>query len=161
MSTKRCFKCACEKPLDDFYKHARMKDGRLNKCIECTKLDVRRNRADNIEHYRSFDRMRGSMPHRVAARAAYLQTPEGKAASARAARVANARFPERRAARVAISNAIRSGKVIAWPVCEIPGCTAKPEAHHADYSLPLDVTWLCDHHHKATHKLARELKRAV
>ena len=29
MSTKRCFKCACEKPLDDFYKHARMKDGRL------------------------------------------------------------------------------------------------------------------------------------
>ena len=64
MSTKRCFKCACEKPLDDFYKHARMKDGRLNKCIECTKLDVRRNRADNIEHYRSFDRMRGSMPLR-------------------------------------------------------------------------------------------------
>ena len=60
-----------------------------------------------------------------------------------------------------VAKAIRAGKLIRWPVCEVPGCTAKPEAHHADYSLPLDVTWLCDHHHKETHKLARELKRAA
>ena len=27
------------------------------------------------------------------------------------------------------------------------------EAHHPDYSRPLDVIWLCDKHHKEIHKL--------
>ena len=39
---KKCFKCNIEKPIDFFYKHKAMKDGRLNKCIECTKIDVKK-----------------------------------------------------------------------------------------------------------------------
>lgn len=38
---KKCFKCGEEKLLGQFYKHPRMGDGHLNKCIECTKNDVR------------------------------------------------------------------------------------------------------------------------
>lgn len=37
---KQCFKCGTVKPLDQFYKHSKMGDGRLNKCIDCTKKDV-------------------------------------------------------------------------------------------------------------------------
>lgn len=36
---KKCFKCGAVKNIDNFYKHPRMGDGHLNKCIECTKKD--------------------------------------------------------------------------------------------------------------------------
>ena len=46
---KKCFKCNIEKPLDDFYKHPQMLDGRVNKCKECNKKDVRGNYEKNAK----------------------------------------------------------------------------------------------------------------
>jgi hypothetical protein len=43
MITKICFKCNTEKSIDSFYKHPKMADGRLNKCKDCNKKDVRDN----------------------------------------------------------------------------------------------------------------------
>lgn len=37
---KVCFKCGIEKDLNSFYKHSEMKDGHLNKCKTCTKIDT-------------------------------------------------------------------------------------------------------------------------
>lgn len=68
MTTKRCFRCLCEKPADEFYKHSAMADGRLGKCKDCTKLDVARHRQENLEKVRAYDRLGDSLPHRVSAR---------------------------------------------------------------------------------------------
>jgi hypothetical protein len=39
---KTCFKCGCEKPITDYYKHKKMLDGHLNKCKACVKSDVKK-----------------------------------------------------------------------------------------------------------------------
>lgn len=157
---KSCFKCGKCKPLTDYYKHAQMADGHLNKCKTCTKADANKHRADNLEVVKAYDRERGGLPHRVAARAAYAATEEGKASSAKAKHLYAVSYPDRTKARHAVTNAVRDGRLTPWPVCAMPECTCKPEAHHPDYSQPLDVVWLCDRHHKDAHKLGRELGRA-
>lgn len=150
---QRCRSCLTDKPMDAFYACNRAR------CKDCVKASVNAYRQENLERVRSYDRMRGSMPHRVAARKEYAQSEAGKQAHRRALRVSRIKFPEKAVARFAVSNAIRDGKLIPWPVCSVPTCDGKPQAHHPDYSQPLDVVWLCDKHHKEAHAIERAERR--
>jgi hypothetical protein len=63
--------------------------------------------------------------------------------------------PEQRqkiAARRAVHKALRQG-VLVVGACERvgPNCDGPIHAHHDDYSKPLDVRWMCRHHHKEHH----------
>jgi hypothetical protein len=49
--------------------------------------------------------------------------------------------------------AIRRGDLVRMP-CEVCGMV-KSEAHHDDYSKPLDVRWLCRTHHTEWHLKAK------
>ena len=51
-------------------------------------------------------------------------------------------------ARAYLHTYIKRGKVQRGP-CEV--CGGKAEAHHTDYSKPLDVRWLCRDHHPDEH----------
>ena len=53
-------------------------------------------------------------------------------------------------ARARTKMAVRRGHLTRQP-CEVCGA-ADTEAHHDDYSRPLDVRWLCRPHHLAHHK---------
>lgn len=90
------------------------------------------------------------LPHRVAARSAYQRTDSGKAAVARAHRKFMQNNPKKRAAHIAVGNALRDGRIISAP-CEVCG-NPSAQAHHDDYNKPLDVRWLCTTHHAQWHK---------
>lgn len=61
--------------------------------------------------------------------------------------------PEKRQAHLIIKRAIKSGRLKRLP-CE--KCNnGKSEAHHDDYSKPLDVRWLCRKHHAEHHRLIK------
>ena len=133
MTTKQCFKCKQILPLDNFYAHPRMADGRVNKCKECNKKDVRNNREKNIDYYRDYDRKRGSRQDKD-----YLKKYR-------------ALNPIKNKARALVNYAIRIGHIKKQP-CEICGTKIMIEAHHYDYAKPLDVNWLCHIHHQEWHK---------
>lgn len=150
MREKVCRQCRVPKPIDGFYTHPSAGDGRMAICKECHKANVRRNYRDNIEHYHAYERGRAMLPHRVEGREQYQRTEAGRTAITRARQRSDARYPERRAARIALGNAVRDGKVVKQP-CEVCG-NPKSHGHHDDYSKPLDVRWLCSTHHREHHR---------
>ena len=137
--SKECFKCKTVKSLDEFYKHKMMADGHLNKCKICTKNDVGNLREENIEKIREYDRKRGKLPHRIEKRNAIVKKWTKD-------------HPDRSRAQQKLRRAVKSGIVKKYP-CLI--CGEKSEAHHPDYSRPLDVVWLCSAHHKQAHALVK------
>ena len=130
VTQKRCFKCEQIKPVTEFYAHPAMADGRLGKCKECTKSDVQKNYADKREQYSAYDRERQQQPYRRAKKLEYQRT-------------ARAKNPGKNHARAAVGRALRHGQITKPEHCSHCGATAELEAHHTDYSRPLDVLWLC------------------
>ena len=138
-------------PLLGFYAHPKMADGRLNKCKECTKKDATAHRNANIDYVLTYDKRRGMLPHRVEARRAYIKTDAGKRAHNKAAgKWAETNIKKVKAIQT-LNNAIRDGKIKKWPICALPECFGKPQAHHPDYDQPFAVVWLCPAHHKKAH----------
>jgi len=55
-------------------------------------------------------------------------------------------------ARNRLRKAVERGKLVPQP-CEVGiDCEGRIEAHHDDYSRPLDVRWLCQRHHMQLHR---------
>lgn len=150
---RACTKCGESKPLDDFYRHPFGRDGRQSKCAECTKADVKANRQARIEYYRAYERERAKLPHRVEARQEYARAHTGKPRPET--------DPTKRAARIKLGNAIRDGKVMRPPHCEVCGTPGDVHGHHDDYERPLDVIWCCTACHALIHAYWRAQERCA
>jgi len=149
---KVCRDCQIEKSFDEFYKHPKMFDGHLNKCIACVKSRVTKHRQANIDAIREYDKKRSKNPHRVQAKKDYAQTEQGKLAKKKATQTYKAKHPMRYAAHIIVNNAIRDKKLIAEKNCSVCSSTINIEGHHDDYTKPMDVRWLCEKCHKEWYK---------
>jgi hypothetical protein len=149
---KVCRECQQEKPLDHFYKHEKMKDGHLNKCIQCVKDRVSKHRAENLEKIREYDRLRGTLQHRRDLVKKYSLTEQGKAIKKKSIDAYKKRWPMKYAAHVITRNAIRDGILTRAESCEVCESTDRIDGHHDDYTKPLEIRWLCRKCHVDWHK---------
>jgi hypothetical protein len=145
---RTCTSCLKSKPETEYY--ATGKGGIAGSCKECAKARARANYRRNRERYREYERKRASLPHRVEAREQYAQTPNGMARASAAKRRYSERNPIKRRAHSATWHALNDGRLTPKP-CEVCGAE-KAQAHHDDYSKPLDVRWLCTTHHAEWHE---------
>lgn len=128
---KPCIRCAVEKPLDDFYAHPTAADGHFGACKECCKRAAAARRMTKRAEVRAYDRTRS-------------KTPKRRAHAAANTAAWRARRPEVVRAHSAVARAKRSGRLVVPAACSDCGAPhGRLHAHHADYSRPLDVTWLC------------------
>ena len=152
-TTKVCISCGCEKELNSgFYAHAKMADGYLNHCKECVKSRVKVHRAEN-DHVREYDRNRY---YHNEERREYARQQRKRWAEKNREKLREhkknwiEKNPEKRKTHIIVRNAIRSKKLIKTP-CVVCG-NSRSEAHHEDYSKPLEVIWLCRTHHAERHR---------
>lgn len=143
---KTCLTCKEIKSLDRFdtYLEAGSKLRRDPHCKECRRAKWR------APEYKA----------KKAARTAKARV-EGRKTASDQAHAAKRRelFPEKESAKSAVRNTLRKGEMVRPAVCE--SCNKSPpparggrsaiQAHHDDYSKPLDVRWLCIACHVAHH----------
>jgi hypothetical protein len=149
---KVCLECNVNKPLTEYYAHAQMQDGHLNKCKDCVKNRVHKHRKNNLDAVRDYDKKRNLLPHRAIARKNYLNTENGKIARKKALLNYKNNHPLKYAAQVIVGNAIRNGELIRSKNCSECNSDYKIEGHHDDYTKPLQVKWLCELCHKEWHR---------
>lgn len=132
--TKTCSGCGADRGVTEFYANPRTADGLQGKCKDCHREAMRQRYWSKRDEIIAFDRER------------YLRQRDRYRRNHASWRRRN---PERAKSYAAVSNAIRDGKLHREP-CEECG-EMRVEAHHDDYSRPLDVRWLCRRHHLEHH----------
>lgn len=126
---KECGLCHEVKPLaTGFYKHKGARDGYRGYCRKC--------------HMKRLAETRDPDKKRIS---------DNRAHAARRKRDA-----DRVRARAAVYRAVQSGRLTRPGVCEVCGGTDRIHGHHADYSRPLDVEWLCWVCHHRVHGMMGE-----
>jgi len=127
-----------------------MGDGHLNKCKQCTIQDTeeRRKRLEMEPGWALAERER----HRKKAAKQRLNKTASKS-NPETNKLWIKRNQHKRRAHNVVSNALRDGRLHRHPCCI---CGNKAQAHHEDYSKPLEVIWFCPKHHGQHHASQRD-----
>lgn len=128
VASKHCNGCGFDLPATHF-RAARSRDGLRTKCKGCER-DYDKARSESRTEYRREHRNWGRHTEVV--------------------RDWRERNREKMRAHGAVRRALAKGTLVRQP-CERCGKVDGVEAHHDDYSKPLDVKWLCVEDHKQRH----------
>ncbi|WPJ70610.1 endonuclease [Escherichia phage vB-Eco-KMB41] len=135
---KQCAICQTVKPLEDFHRNKRTKDGRDCRCKVC-----------KGQKYREYYHGDPSRKERIIANVKTYQAGPGREKANATKSHYQERHPKKRKAHNLVRNALRRGELHRGP-CEVCGAD-KVVGHHDDYDRPLAVRWLCERHHKEWH----------
>lgn len=151
-----CKTCGENRPPEMFYASNK------SRCKECVRAKVRVYRTANIERIREYDRNRRNQDTRAAnCRENYRRqsaTPEGRKLLRGYGKKWWRQNQEKKRANVRVKRAIQAGSLKVRP-CERCGFGIGVQAHHEDYSKPLDVNWLCTRCHGKRHREINAEKR--
>jgi len=144
---KYCAKCRAVKDVSEFYKEKSRNDGLQHWCKDCVgKVSALRGKTpaarEIMKKYNKSDRGRERM-HK------YDISEKGRLASRKSSARERILHPDRVSARQAKSNAVINGTLNPQP-CMVCG-NEDSQAHHDDYSKPLEVKWFCVTHHWEYH----------
>jgi len=171
---KRCTKCGETKHRSEFNRDSHKKSGLQSSCKRCQRIASRKWREKNPEKAAERNRRwHRENRERVSEnnkrwnkenpdRRAELNrrwTEQNRDRAAAHAKAKRERYPQKEQARAEVRRALRQGRLVRPEYCEECGGEGRPykdgrspiQAHHDDYSRPLDVRWLCRDCHIATH----------
>ena len=139
---KRCCQCKEDKSSVEFYANRSKSDGLSSLCKACNAAHVKAYRVAHPAQHAAYVKAYRKRPGSAEKLYAYNQRSEIER-------------PEKYKARIAVTTALQSGRLVRKP-CSVCG-NPKTDAHHPDYSRPLDVRWLCRKHHLEIHREERRV----
>lgn len=157
---KRCPYCLMVKAVSEFSRDRSRPDGLSRNCRECDhrRSKQRRLRDGDLLRVRERRRYSADPDRQRKAAAEYRRSERGKRLNKLAVQRYRARNAEKYAAHLEVRKALAAG-ILSKPSCcelaHLAGCSGRLEAHHHDYSRPLDVRWLCVSHHQSRHHKPR------
>jgi len=148
---KRCGKCNLLKEQTEFGKNKSTKDGLSSYCRGCKKLSdknsYQKNKEKRLEVSKKYrkhnkDKIRATQKiwrdnNKDKVRQSFLR--------------AFNKNPEKHKARSKLNFLIYKGKIEKPDKCSICDSVVNIEAHHVDYTKPLDVEWVCSKCHYIIH----------
>lgn len=149
---KLCARCEGHLPLTDFPRNKWKSDGLSIYCRACVRLFYLERRANDKDY---------SLKRNAQIRARRINKNEALLAKDRRDKKRyRALYPEKQRAKGVLRNAVSIGFLVRpkqCPACKIDdprGIDGRTliQAHHNDYSKPLEVQWLCVHCHAAMHR---------
>jgi hypothetical protein len=127
---KTCIACGQSKELKEFYTHPRMRDGRLNKCMECCREYAKDKRLVD-DSVRERDRQR------------YKEGKKDESLARYASKIDPEVLKKRKHIYAQVAYALKNGTLERSKTCDMCSKERFCEAAHIDYDRPYMVLWLC------------------
>ena len=144
---KTCTKCEISKSDNEFRPNPKMLDGLNSWCRQCCNRATELSRRKNPEALRAKERAKyARRMQKLRGEGYVVGAPENRSKA-----VDDEFIKLKKNTRRTTRRAIKQGKLVRGP-CGVCG-SLEVEAHHADYSRPLDVIWLCKPHHREVHSM--------